>query len=272
METNIIKKGKKWSDNYGQMAALLLGFLVFAILFNAFKERSAAVLTLKGLEGIMMVVRVIHIVAGCMCLGCGLAAFLTAKGGKAHRANGKIYFWSMAIIFVTGIAMALFFNQVFFFFIGFVSFYPAFIGYRILSQKKLSEGQKAMWYDYVICSIVGCVAAYGIYLGIKNINETVGILLLVFNTLLLSNFRKPLKLYMKKPEFKGFWLIVHITEMSGSYLAACTAFLVNNYKYFSYVPQLVLWTSPGIIGGIIIFFVARKYKRKMGMLKVGSNV
>jgi hypothetical protein len=263
METNTVKKEKKISDNYGQIAALALGFIVFAILFGAFKERSAAIFTLKGLEGIMMVIRVIHIVAGCMCLGCGLAAFLTVKGGKAHRTNGKIYFWSMAIIFVTGIAMALYFNQIFFFFIGFVSFYPAFIGYRILSQKKLSEGQKPMWYDYLIIVIVGLVASYGIYLGIKNINETVGILLLIFNTLLLNHFRKPLKLYTKKPEFKGYWLIVHITEMSGSYIAACTAFLVNNYKYFTFVPELVLWTSPGIIGGFIIFFVARKYKRKL---------
>jgi hypothetical protein len=263
METSKVTKGKKVSDNYGQIAALALGFIVFAILFGAFKERSASIFTLKGLEGIMMVLRVIHIVAGCMCLGCGLAAFLTVKGGKAHRTNGKIYFWSMAIIFVTGIAMALYFNQIFFFFIGFVSFYPAFIGYRILSQKKLSEGQKAMWYDYAISVIVGLVASYGIYLGIKNINETVGILLLIFNALLLNSFRKPLKLYMKKPEFKGYWLIVHITEMSGSYIAACTAFLVNNYKYFSFVPQILLWTSPGIIGGLIIFLVARKYKRKL---------
>jgi hypothetical protein len=263
METPTQQFNKKRPEYLAQSIAFGLGLIIFLILFNAFKDRSAQILTSKGLEGIMLVLRVIHIVAGCMCLGFGLAALLTVKGGKAHRTNGKIYFWSMAIIFVTGIAMALYHDRIFFFFIGFVSFYPAFIGYRILSQKKLSEGQKAKWFDYFILVIVACVACFGIYLGIKNINSTIGILLLIFNTLLLNHFRTPFKLYAKPPQLKGFWLITHITEMSGSYVAATTAFLVNNSQYFRFVPDIILWISPGIIGGTIITIVARRKAKQL---------
>jgi hypothetical protein len=267
MESITSQSGKKRSEYLAQMIAMGLGLVIFAILFTVFRDRSAEVLTSKGLETLMLVLRVLHIVAGCMCLGFGMGAILTVKGGKAHRINGKIYFWSMAIIFVTGVAMALYHDRVFFFFIGFVSFYPAFIGYRILSQKRLSEGQKPKWFDYAILVLVACVATFGIYLGIKNINSTVGILLLIFNTLLLNHFKTPLKLYRKPPQLKGFWLITHITEMSGSYVAAITAFLVNNSQYFKFVPEIILWISPGIIGGTIITIVARRKAKQLKLNK-----
>jgi hypothetical protein len=251
------------TQTIGQIIAAAVGIIICAILFKAFTTNSASILINKGLEKLMLIVRVVHIVAGCLTLFTGLGAILSRKGGKVHVTQGKIYFWNMAIIFITGIMMAFYTNNMFFFFIGFVSFYPAFVGSRILKQKRLYEGEKAKWYDKTINYLVVLVAFYGIYLGVKNIETEVGILLIIFNCLLLRNTYQTFKTYRQPPKLKGFWLIVHISEMSGSFIAAITAFLVNNSQYFSGVNQILLWTSPGIIGGIIIYIVSKKVKSKL---------
>ena len=102
----------------------------------------------------------IHITAGAFALITGLIAMLSLKGGKRHRLNGKIYFWSMAVVFVTSIHMAFYKDNMFLAFIAFFSFQSAFGGYRILYLKKLHQGQKAERIDKVAI-IIGALASIG---------------------------------------------------------------------------------------------------------------
>ena len=102
-------------------------------------------------------IKIIHILAGAIALITGLIAMLTIKGGKAHRFNGKLYFWSMAVIFVSSIYMSFYKEMIFFVLIAFFSFQGAFNGYRILYLKKLNQGQKPEVLDY-IGLIVGALA------------------------------------------------------------------------------------------------------------------
>lgn len=250
-------------ERFGNAVGILLGIIIFAFLYSIFIDRVNTINKLPVVKSGMMVVRVLHIIAGCISLGFGLAAMLTLKGGKWHRINGRIYFWSMFVIFFSGIALSLFHKNIFFFFISFVSFYPAFVGYRIIKQKDLEKHPKAAWLDYLFITVASVVACFGLYLGIKNIQTTVGILLLIFNVLLIVGLRRTVLYQKKTNKMKGAWLLVHIGEMAGSYIAAVTAFLVNNSGVFPSISPIILFTTPGIIGGVAIYFVLKKRKAAM---------
>jgi uncharacterized membrane protein len=265
METKnekVLKKNK--TETTGTLLTILTFIVVSLLLYGAIVKHSSDVFIQQGLESFMTFIRVIHIVAGIGCLSFGLGAMLTNKGGIRHRLLGKIYFWCMFTIFVTAIPITLYKDNIFFFFIGFLSFYPAMAGYRVLFQKKLNQGQKPLWYDYVIIYSTLIVMLAGFYIGIKNLSSdvAVGIILIALCATGAMSALKNLYRYRKPPVEKSFWLIVHITEMSTSYIAACTAFLVNNSNYFPGINQIFLWLSPGIIGGFLISLTLKKYRKK----------
>lgn len=218
------------------------------------------------MEQLFFLIRIVHVVAGATALLTGLFAMLTVKGGKAHRLNGKLYFWSMAVIFVSSIYMAIFKSMIFFVLIAFFSFQAAFNGYRILYLKNLHKGQKAELPDY-IGIVVGMLAAVSmLYLGIVNAlkNNQAGIILLVFGAFYALGVWNEIRKFQKPPTQKMHWKYKHIGQMGGAYIATMTAFLVNNAYLFSFVPPLILWLSPTLIGLIIITRVLNKYKKQYG--------
>jgi uncharacterized membrane protein len=212
---------------------------------------------------VFFIIRILHILAGITALVTGLMAMLTLKGGKAHRFSGKLYFWSMAFIFVSSIYMALYKEMIFFVLIAFFSFQAAFSGYRILYLKKLNQGQKAEALDY-IGIIAGVLAAiFMLYLGIINTihgNES-GIILLVFGAFYALGMWQEYRKFTKPPTEKMFWYYKHIGQMGGAYIATVTAFLVNNYRLFPFLPAVVLWLLPTAVGTVIIVVVIKKYKK-----------
>jgi len=59
------------------------------------------------------------------------------------------------------------------------------------------------------------------------------------------------------------WFYNHIARMVGSYIATVTAFcVVNSSNFPAYVPTLVIWVLPGVIGGIAIGRWIRYYRVK----------
>src|SRR5215813_11213634 len=84
----------------------------------------------------------VHIAAGSSAFVLAPLALLTAKGGKAHRRWGKIYFWSMAVVAVTALVMAIYRPILFLALVAIFSFYSAFAGYRVLGQKAAYKGEK----------------------------------------------------------------------------------------------------------------------------------
>jgi uncharacterized membrane protein len=253
----------------GNTITFIIFILVSILLSGAIVKYSNEVIIQQGVEKLITSIRVAHILSGIGCLAFGLGAMLTTKGGKRHRLFGKIYFWCMLVIFVTAIPITLYKDNIFFFFIGFLSFYPAMAGYRVLFQKKLNQGQKPMWYDYLIIVITMIVMLVGFYVAFQNLssNLSIGIILMALCTTGILSVLRNITRYRKQPVHKGFWLLVHIGEMSGSYIAACTAFLVNNSKYFPGINEIVLWLSPAIIGGILIRINLQRQRKKMGIIK-----
>ena len=209
------------------------------------------------------IIKIIHILAGATALVSGLLAMLTLKGGKAHRLNGKIYFWSMGIIFVSSLYMALFKEMIFFVLIALFSFQAAFNGYRILYLKKLPQGQKAGALDYIGLIVGGLAAIFMLYVGIINTihNNQSGIVLLVFGAFYTLGIWNEYRKFQKPPTEKMFWYYKHIGQMGGAYIATVTAFLVNNSRLFPFLPEIVLWLLPTGLGVVVITTVIKKYKK-----------
>jgi uncharacterized membrane protein len=216
------------------------------------------------MDNLFPIIRIIHILAGATALVTGLLAMLTLKGGKAHRINGKLYFWSMGIIFVSSIYMAIYREMIFFVLIAFFSFQAAFNGYRILYLKKINQGQKAGTLDYIGIVVGALAAVFMLYLGIINAingNQS-GIILLVFGSFYALGVWQEIRKFQKPPTEKMFWMYKHIGQMGGAYIATITAFLVNNYALFPFIPGVVLWLLPTAVGVVLIILVLKKYKKK----------
>jgi len=213
-----------------------------------------------------------HVLAGAISLITGImAAFVREKGGKLHRRVGKIYFWSMFWIFISALLIVSFVRFSFFLtIIAVFSFYLAFSGYRILKLKKTMKPELIDWTASIIAMIFGAsLLTYGILTLIKS-SELLGYLSIIFGFFTaksgysnFSGFRK-----IDKQE-KMWWWFVHLGSMSGSLIAAFTAFLVQNGRIFGVSEDLgwTLWILPTIVGSPFIFYWVNHYRK---LFKVGK--
>ncbi len=205
---------------------------------------------------------VLHIAGGTVALISGLVAMLTTKGGRVHRLAGKIYFWGMTAVFIGALFMAVGRRLDFLLMVAFFSYYMTVRGYRILSLKKLTQGQKAAPLDWIILLVSGIFVitlfGWGIWVLIKG--ASMGIVAITFGAIGFSFLSNDVKQFFIPPMEKMHWWYGHISSMGGSYISAVTAFIVVNIQLPQY--QWVLWVLPGVIGGIIIGRTIKKYKVK----------
>lgn len=105
----------------------------------------------------------VHIAAGSGAFVLAPLALLTAKGGKAHRLWGKIYFWCMAVVGFTALVMAIYRPILFLALIAIFSFYSAFVAYRVLGQKTAWKGEPVVrpldWIAAIFCFVASAALA-----------------------------------------------------------------------------------------------------------------
>jgi hypothetical protein len=74
-----------------------------------------------------------------------------------------------------------------------------------------------------------------------------GIVFMTFGSLGLLFVRQDFENYLNIKAVKNYWLIAHLQRMTGSFIAALTAFLVVNEKYFpDQIPSLIFWLLPTV--------------------------
>ena len=64
---------------------------------------------------VFLILKIIHIAVGSIALLSGLLAIIFRNKEKTHKPFGKIYFWSMTIIFFTAIYMSVLHQNIFLF-------------------------------------------------------------------------------------------------------------------------------------------------------------
>lgn len=212
----------------------------------------------------MEILKYIHILAGSITLITGLLSITSKKGQKIHRFSGKIFFYAMTITTALGLNAAIIKPELTIFIpIAIISFYQVASGYRILFIKKLQKNQNPKLVDWTLTSGMLITSFLFIYWGIQNLSKDIfySIVLFSFSTIGLYCCGVDLYNYIRKPKNNMYWLYIHIFRMSHAFIAALTAFLVNNSKYFPSIPQVLLLVIPIAIGQPIITYTILNYKK-----------
>ena len=209
---------------------------------------------------------IIHISAGFISLVTGLISILSLKGGKIHKKSGKIYFYSMTIVFVTAIIIANYRFNRFLFLIAFLSYYSVFAGVRKLRLKNLHKNQKPKWYDWTAGIINGIANLFfiglGIYYSIENGFFSGGALLSVgfgIGGLLISYVN--LKPFIIRPNKSYHWYLSHIGNMFGGYIATSTAFLSTLISKYEIMNPFLGFALPSIIGVPLLIYWMNKTEK-----------
>jgi len=206
-----------------------------------------------------------HILGGMTGLLTGLLSLSTRKGAKVHRLSGKIYVAGMFLATLSGIVLAFWGGSHFLFLIGIFSFYLCFTGFRTLKHKKILQNNVFKPIDKIMAWIVlgfGCLMLTVGIIDLKTLTVKLNVILIVFGAICTGMAFNDLRLFFKKShssKMKQHWFFNHIGRMIGSYISAVTAFLVVNINF---LPGLLIWLGPTVLGTIVITGFNIHYRRK----------
>ncbi len=216
---------------------------------------------------------VTHVAMGVTALLVAPVAMVVRKGGKAHRRWGWVFFWAMLVIFVTALALLAYRPNVFLFIISILSFYAVFSGTRSLRRKRPQRGQKATpldWFGAAVALVAG--AAFVLWGVLPLLGLTAGefpvsfsILGIVFGYFLAQMAVVDLRSFVTPSQDRNWWWYYHMDRMLSGYLAAVTAFMVQNVGPL--LPgglEWTVWVAPGVIGGVLVSRWIAYYKRLFG--------
>lgn len=206
-----------------------------------------------------------HIICGGTVLLLGLVQMFGKKGSKNHIIIGKVYVGAMWWICLSALSIISFYRfSAFLMVIAVLTFYASFTGVRVLKRKEVSTEK---WYDWlvaIITSLFGLgLIVYAAWLFFKHPgNEILAILCVVFGFFTFYTALQDIRFFIRKQaDSKVWWLKQHIGAMGGSYIAAVTAFAVQNPDLFmpgsSY--QWLLWILPAIVGNPIVARASKKW-------------
>ncbi|HEY0612595.1 MAG TPA: hypothetical protein VGD35_23125 [Chitinophaga sp.] len=214
------------------------------------------------MEKLFSATLIFHIAGGTLSLLSGLLAIVTRKGGRLHRAGGKVFFAAMTLVFVTALIMAVIKELTFLLMVAFFSYHMLLRGYRALYLKRQHQGVKLALPDILING-VGIIFNTGLLIwGISHLlsgGNYIHIVAVFFGLLGISMAGSDVKRLFIPPTDKKQWLYTHIGGMGGAYIAAVTAFMVVNVHF---LPGLVVWTAPAVIGLGLISMAIRQYRKK----------
>ena len=212
----------------------------------------------------MRVLLALHVAGGSLAFVLAPIALLTAKGGKAHRRWGMVYFWAMAGVAATALVMAMYRPVLFLALVAIFSFFNAWVAYRVLGQKTAFKGASVVrpvdWFaagsTFLVCMGLATLGALH-----PAVVQNLGIPSIVFGLLGMRISGGAMWDFTHPPKEKMFWWYRHLQGMIGSYIAAWTAFLVVTIE-----PRVhwgwVLWVLPTAIGVPAIAVATAYYKRK----------
>lgn len=208
----------------------------------------------------------VHITAGSGAFVLAPLALVTAKGGKAHRRWGNIYFWCMATVALTALIMAIYRPILFLALVAIFSFYAAFSAYRVLGQKLDREGKSVVRSLDWVAAILAFAASAGLLLlgAVRpELVQDLRIPAIVFGAIGMRISGRNIYRFIHPPTDKMFWWYAHLQGMIGSYIAAWTAFCVVTVGPLLHgKAQVGVWLAPVSIGLPAIIATTAYYKRK----------
>jgi len=203
----------------------------------------------------------LHIVGGSVGLLTGMLNVLRNKGDKNHKFVGKVFLISMIISGVSALVLASIHTNYFFFIVGVFTLYMIGSGQLYLKRHNNRALARLKWTITTLMLIAGILfVGFGVVFLIKT--NLFGLVFLTFGCLGLIFVIQDINNRKEKSGVRNFWLIAHLQRMTGGFIAAFTAFLVVNEKYFpEIIPSLVYWLLPTIILTPLITQWSRRYQK-----------
>jgi uncharacterized membrane protein len=211
---------------------------------------------IRGLLGV-------HVAAGTVSFVMAPVALATAKGGRAHRRWGKVYFWAMAVVAATALVLSLYRPILFLALVAVFSFYAAFAAYRVLGQKSAARADvKVAALDWAAAAVTFSTSLALAACGVLRpaVVQGLGIPAVIFGLIGMRLGAKDMWRFTHPSKEKMFWWYEHLQGMMASYIAAWTAFLVVTVGRF--VHAWWLWIVPTVIGVPAITLTTIYYKKK----------
>lgn len=210
----------------------------------------------------MKAMLIIHVIFASLALVSGALAIVMKWNTPRHKPLGRMYFWSMTLVFITATFISVVKNLQFLFLIGVFTYYATLIAYRALKLKELHRGQKPHVIDWIIEAVAGitflCMVIFAVVVYLQS-GSAEAIIPFVFGTLGVWGVYRNVSAFIKGPTETLYWLKKHIGNMCGSYIGAITAFTVNQSAYIPLNP-IILWLGPTLIITPIIVFELKKVK------------
>lgn len=225
------------------------------------------------METIRTIVLISHIAAGFIALIIGIIPFVAKKGGKLHNTTGKVFYYAMVFVALSSFGLATYRFSPFLLMVGLLTLYSTVTGYRGL-QLKRKRAIRGEFRDWALLTFTGIALILTIWQTIVQygVNNT-GVLILVsvFGTLLITQLISDVPVFSGKKVMKNKnWIRYHISRISGAYIAALTAFLVNNMHTD---PQFLAWLLPTALGLPLVSVLRRRFfaaKQKQVSAKLGA--
>jgi len=200
----------------------------------------------------------LHIGAGTISLLTGPMALFAIKGSKRHMQFGRIFFWSMSLVFVTSMLNGIYKEFHFLTFVGIFSYYNVISGIRALQLLKQRQAQPIDYFIHwlALAAMLGFVY-YGFWAW--TYNHLVGGLSIGFGIGGLLNVRTysgMLKRSLKEVPRAAFiqW---HIGGLVGGFIASVTAFSAQT---LGFLPGVAQWLWPTAVFLPVIYYWQRKYR------------
>jgi uncharacterized membrane protein len=191
----------------------------------------------------------LHAASGMTALTAGTVAMISRKGNDVHKKSGRIFYFAMMMVCVTGIAVSLMKSTWFLLMLGIFSGFQAYCGYRAIQNKSLRYSNV----DKIVLVIN--------WINTLVMIATMKLVLVVFGIISLLLSIGQTQLWKSSAQQKTLppklWLRQHIGMMIGAYIAAFTAFLVVNITFLQ--PAWVLWLAPTAVFVPLLIYWTRKW-------------
>jgi hypothetical protein len=231
----------------------------------------------------LKMILVAHVAGGSTALLSMFVPMLTKKGGRTHRRAGWVFVAGMTVVSITALVLSaarfLFDSRpeaqaggVFLFYVAILTGAGVSAGMRALRTKRRAGSHTHPW-DIGLAALLTAsgvaMAAYGIVMRMP--------LFMAFSLLGIVNGAGQLRYWLRPPQSPMHWWYEHMSGMLGSCIAAVTAFLVINAGNLG-LPRtsLIVWLTPGLIGGPAVAIWRRYYRRRFesggGRLKAAPTL
>lgn len=209
----------------------------------------------------------LHVTSGYLALVAGFTAVGSPKRKGLHSKTGNIFFWGMLIAGITALLLSYLKFSPFLFAIAPFALY-LITGGKIVMAIKTISALKKWWKIYSFVGIAIGIVMINFAAYLLSTKPNAAIILFVFSLIQISMsvfdvVRNPAKNNQNR-------IFQHINKMGGGLIAATTAFAAVN---ITFLPTLVVWLAPSIIGTILITRATGRIKkmRKKSLLKSDST-